>query len=59
MDPADTVVSRSVESRNLLNELTGMVTTLSLDPNAGTLKELDSVLCCRAVSPPWPACRVV
>jgi 6-phosphogluconolactonase len=27
----------------LLNELTGMVTTLSLDPNAGTLKELDSV----------------
>jgi 6-phosphogluconolactonase len=26
----------------LLNELTGMVTTLSLDPNAGTLKELDS-----------------
>jgi 6-phosphogluconolactonase len=27
----------------LLNELTGTVTTLSLDPNAGTLKELDSV----------------
>src|SRR5215510_4746219 len=27
----------------LLNELTGMVTTLSLDANAGTLKELDSV----------------
>jgi 6-phosphogluconolactonase len=27
----------------LLNELTGIVTTLSLDPNAGTLKELDSV----------------
>ena len=27
----------------LLSELTGMVTTLSLDPNAGTLKELDSV----------------
>jgi 6-phosphogluconolactonase len=27
----------------LLNELTGTVTTLALDPSAGTLKELDSV----------------
>src|SRR5215468_3749492 len=41
--PRHLVVSSDNRFVYLLNELTGMVTTLLLDPNAGTLKELDSV----------------
>src|SRR5499425_39404 len=41
--PRHLVVSSDNRFVYLLNELTGMVTTLSLDPNAGTLKEIDSV----------------
>jgi 6-phosphogluconolactonase len=41
--PRHLIVSSDNHFVYLLNELTGMVTTLSLDPNAGTLKELDSV----------------
>ena len=41
--PRHLIVSSDNRFIYLLNELTGMVTTLSLDPNAGTLKELDSV----------------
>ena len=41
--PRHLIVSSDNRFLYLLNELTGMVTTLSLDPNAGTLKELDSV----------------
>jgi 6-phosphogluconolactonase len=41
--PRHLIVSFDNRFAYLLNELTGMVTTLSLDPNAGTLKELDSV----------------
>jgi 6-phosphogluconolactonase len=41
--PRHLIVSSDNRFAYLLNELTGMVTTLSLDPNAGTLKELDSV----------------
>jgi 6-phosphogluconolactonase len=41
--PRHLIVSADNRFVYLLNELTGMVTTLSLDPNAGTLKELDSV----------------
>ena len=41
--PRHLIVSSDNRFVYLLNELTGMVTTLSLDPNAGTLKELDSV----------------
>ncbi len=41
--PRHLIVSPDNRFVYLLNELTGMVTTLSLDPNAGTLKELDSV----------------
>src|SRR6516225_1351370 len=41
--PRHLIVSSDNRFVYLLNELTGMVTTLSHDPNAGTLKELDSV----------------
>ena len=41
--PRHLIVSSDNRFVYLLNELTGMVTTLSLEPNAGTLKELDSV----------------
>src|SRR6266403_2568490 len=41
--PRHLIVSSDNRFVYLLNELTGMVTMLSLDPNAGTLKELDSV----------------
>jgi 6-phosphogluconolactonase len=41
--PRHLIVSSDNRFVYLLYELTGMVTTLSLDPNAGTLKELDSV----------------
>jgi 6-phosphogluconolactonase len=41
--PRHLIVSSDNRFVYLLNELTGMVTTLSLDPNVGTLKELDSV----------------
>jgi 6-phosphogluconolactonase len=41
--PRHLIVSADNRFVYLLNELTGMVTTLSLDQNAGTLKELDSV----------------
>jgi 6-phosphogluconolactonase len=41
--PRHLIVSSDNRFVYLLNELTGMVTTLALDPNAGTLKELDSV----------------
>ena len=41
--PRHLIVSSDNRFVYLLNELTGMVTTLSLDPNAGTLKELESV----------------
>jgi 6-phosphogluconolactonase len=41
--PRHLIVSSDNRFVYLLNELTGMITTLSLDPNAGTLKELDSV----------------
>jgi len=41
--PRHLIVSSDNRFVYLLNELTGMVTTLSLDPNAGTLRELDSV----------------
>ena len=41
--PRHLIVSSDNRFVYLLNELTGMVTTLSLDPNAGTLTELDSV----------------
>ena len=41
--PRHLIVSPDNRFVYLLNELTGMITTLSLDPNAGTLKELDSV----------------
>jgi 6-phosphogluconolactonase len=41
--PRHLVVSSDNRFVYLLNELTGMVTTLALDPEAGTLKELDSV----------------
>src|SRR6195256_3474928 len=41
--PRHLIVSSDNRFVYLLNELTGTVTTLSLDPNAGTLKELDSV----------------
>jgi len=41
--PRHLIVSPDNRFVYLLNELTGMVTTLSLDPNTGTLKELDSV----------------
>ena len=41
--PRHLIVSSDNRFVYLLNELTGMVTTQSLDPNAGTLKELDSV----------------
>jgi 6-phosphogluconolactonase len=41
--PRHLIVSPDNRFVYLLNELTGMVTTLSLDPNAGTLKEHDSV----------------
>src|SRR5438034_1587613 len=41
--PRHLIVSPDNRFVYLLNELTGMVTTLSLDPDAGTLKELESV----------------
>jgi 6-phosphogluconolactonase len=41
--PRHLIISPDNRFVYLLNELTGMVTTLSLDQNAGTLKELDSV----------------
>src|SRR5262249_8990858 len=41
--PRHLIVSPDNRFVYLLNELTGMVTTLSLDPNAGTLMELESV----------------
>jgi len=41
--PRHLIVSSDNRFVYLLNELTGMVTTLALDPSAGTLKELDSV----------------
>ena len=41
--PRHLIVSSDNRFVYLLNELTGMVTTLALDQNAGTLKELDSV----------------
>jgi 6-phosphogluconolactonase len=41
--PRHLIISSDNHFVYLLNELNGMVTTLSLDPNAGTLKELDSV----------------
>jgi 6-phosphogluconolactonase len=41
--PRHLIVSSDNRFVYLLNELTGTVTTLALDPNAGTLKELDSV----------------
>ena len=41
--PRHLIVSPDNRFVYLLNELSGMVTTLALDPNAGTLKELDSV----------------
>jgi 6-phosphogluconolactonase len=41
--PRHLIVSPDNRFVYLLNELTGMVTTLALDPNAGTLKEIDSV----------------
>jgi 6-phosphogluconolactonase len=41
--PRHLIVSSDNGFVYLLNELTGTVTTLSLDPNTGTLKELDSV----------------
>jgi 6-phosphogluconolactonase len=41
--PRHLIVSSDNRFVYLLNELSGMVTTLALDPNAGTLKELDSV----------------
>jgi 6-phosphogluconolactonase len=41
--PRHLIVSSDNRFVYLLNELTGIVTTLSLDPNAGTLKDLDSV----------------
>src|SRR6185503_17964179 len=41
--PRHLIVSSDNRFVYLLNELTGMVTTLSLDAGTGTLKELDSV----------------
>src|SRR2546421_1331624 len=41
--PRHLVVSQDNRFVYVLNELTGAVTTLSLDPNAGTLKALESV----------------
>jgi 6-phosphogluconolactonase len=41
--PRHLIVSSDNRFVYLLNELTGTVTTLALDPSAGTLKELDSV----------------
>ena len=41
--PRHLIVSKDNRFVYLLNELTATVTTLSLDPNAGTLKELGSV----------------
>ncbi len=41
--PRHLIVSPDNRFVYLLNELTGMVTTLALDPAAGTLKEIDSV----------------
>jgi 6-phosphogluconolactonase len=41
--PRHLIVSSDNRFVYLLNELTGVVTTLSLDPTTGTLKELDSV----------------
>jgi 6-phosphogluconolactonase len=41
--PRHLIVSSDNRFVYLLNELTGAVTTLALDPSAGTLKELDSV----------------
>jgi 6-phosphogluconolactonase len=41
--PRHLIVSPDNRFVYLLNELTGTVTTLSLDPSTGTLKELDSV----------------
>src|SRR3954451_5941884 len=41
--PRHLIVSSDNRFVYLLNELTGMVTALALDANAGTLKELDSV----------------
>jgi 6-phosphogluconolactonase len=41
--PRHLIISPDNRFAYLLNELTGMITTLSLDPSAGTLKELDSV----------------
>jgi 6-phosphogluconolactonase len=41
--PRHLIVSSDNRFVYLLNELTGMVTTLSLDASTGTLKELDSV----------------
>src|SRR6476619_6825670 len=41
--PRHLIVSADNRFVYVLNELTGMITTLSLDQNAGTLKELDSV----------------
>lgn len=41
--PRHIVVSADNRFAYLLNELTGTVTTLALDANAGTLKEIDSV----------------
>jgi 6-phosphogluconolactonase len=41
--PRHLIISPDNRFVYLLNELTGMITTLSLDPNAGTLKEVDSV----------------
>ena len=43
--PRHLIVSSDNRFVYLLNELTGMVTTLSLDPNAGTLKELELRVC--------------
>src|SRR5215475_8162092 len=41
--PRHIIVSSDNRFLYLLSELTGTVTTLSLDPNSGTLKEIDSV----------------
>src|SRR5437763_4579547 len=41
--PRHLIVSSDNHFVYLLSELTGTITTLSLDPNAGTLKEVDSV----------------
>jgi 6-phosphogluconolactonase len=55
--PRHLIVSADNRFVYVLNELTGTVTTLSLDANTGVLKELDSIPCCPRIPSSSLACR--